>query len=49
VAQMVKDLPAMWEMCILSLDWEDSLEEGTAAVKRAARAIRERDRELYSL
>jgi len=27
---MVKDLPAMWEMCILSLDWEDSLEEGTA-------------------
>ena len=30
VAQMVKDLPAMWETCILSLDWEDSLEEGTA-------------------
>ena len=30
VAQMVKDLPAMWETCILSLDWEDSLEQGTA-------------------
>ena len=27
---MVKDLPAMWETCVLSLDWDDSLEEGMA-------------------
>ena len=29
VAQMVKNLPAMWETCILSLGWKDPLEEGT--------------------
>ena len=28
VAQMVKNLPAMWETWIQSLGWEDSLEEG---------------------
>ena len=27
VAQMVKNLPAMREMCVQSLDWEDSLEK----------------------
>jgi len=27
VAQMVKNLPAMWEACIRSLGWEDPLEE----------------------
>ena len=27
-AQMVKNLPAMWETWVLSLDWEDPLEEG---------------------
>ena len=31
VAQMVKNLPAMWETCVRSLDWEDPLEEGMAA------------------
>ena len=28
VAQMVKNLPAMWETWIQSLGWEDPLEEG---------------------
>ena len=30
VAQMVKNPPAMWETWVLSLGWEDPLEEGTA-------------------
>ena len=30
VAQLVKNLPEMWETWILSLGWEDSLEKGTA-------------------
>ena len=30
VAQMVKNLPAMWETWEQSLDWEESLEEGMA-------------------
>ena len=30
VAQMVKNLPAMWETWVQSLGWEDPLEEGTA-------------------
>ena len=29
VAQMVKNLPAMWETWVLSRGWEDPLEEGT--------------------
>ena len=29
-AQMVKNLPAMWETGVLSLGWEDPLEEGMA-------------------
>ena len=29
VAQMVKNLPAMWETWVWSLGWEDPLEEGT--------------------
>ena len=28
VVQMVKNLPAVWETCVQSLDWEDPLEEG---------------------
>ena len=28
VAQMVKNLPAVWETQVQSLDWEDSLEKG---------------------
>ena len=28
VAQIVKDLPAMWETWLQSLGWEDPLEEG---------------------
>ena len=31
VAQMVKNLPAMWETWVWSLGWEDPLEEGMAA------------------
>ena len=30
VAQLVKDLPAMWETWVESLDWEDPLEKGKA-------------------
>ena len=30
VAQMVKNLPAMWKTCIRSLGWEDILEKGKA-------------------
>ena len=30
VAQMVKNLPAMWETWVPSLGWEDSLEKGMA-------------------
>ena len=30
VDQMVKNLPAMWEMWVPSLGWEDPLEEGVA-------------------
>ena len=30
LAQTVKNLPAMWETWVRSLDWEDPLEEGIA-------------------
>ena len=30
VAQIVKSLPAMWEIWVQSLGWEDPLEEGMA-------------------
>ena len=30
MAQTVKNLPAMWETWVQSLDWEDPLEEGIA-------------------
>ena len=30
VAQMVKNLPAMWKTWVQSLGWEDSLEKGKA-------------------
>ena len=30
VAQLVKNLPAMWEIWAQSLGWEDPLEKGTA-------------------
>ena len=30
VAQLVKNLPAMWGTCVWSLGWEDPLEKGTA-------------------
>ena len=30
VAQLVKNLPAMWENWIRSLDWEDPLKKGKA-------------------
>ena len=30
VAQMVNNLPAMWETWVLYLDWEDPLEKGKA-------------------
>jgi len=30
VAQLVKNLPAMWETCVRSLGWEDPLKKGMA-------------------
>ena len=30
VAQLVKNLPAMWETWVLSWSWEDPLEKGMA-------------------
>ena len=30
VAQLVKNLPAIWETWVQSLSWEDPLEKGTA-------------------
>ena len=30
IAQLVKNLPAMWETWVRSLDWEDPLEKGKA-------------------
>ena len=30
VAQLVKNLPAMWEIWVQSLGWEDPLEKGNA-------------------
>ena len=30
MAQLVKNLPAMWETWVRSLGWEDPLEEGKA-------------------
>ena len=30
VAQLVKNLPAMWEKCVRSLGWKDPLEKGKA-------------------
>ena len=32
VAQMVKNLPAMWEISVWSLGWEDPLEKGMATL-----------------
>ena len=32
VAQMVKNLPAVWETWVQSLGWEDPLEEGMATL-----------------
>ena len=32
VAQMVKNMSAMWETCVQSLGWEDPLEEDTATL-----------------
>ena len=31
VAQLIKNLPAMWEIWVQSLGWEDHLEKGKAA------------------
>ena len=34
IAQLVKNLPAMWETWVQSLDWEDPLEKGMATHSR---------------
>ena len=30
VAQLVKNLPEMWETCVRSLGWQDPVEKGTS-------------------
>ena len=51
VAQMVKNLPAMWETWIQSLGWEDPLEEvmATPAFLPGESPRREEPRELQSM
>ena len=53
VAQMVKNLPALWETWVRSLGWEDPLEEGMATHSSilAWRIPMDRERSLvgYSL
>ena len=44
VAQMVKNLPAMWETWVWSLGWEDSLEEGIATPLRCSCLENSKDR-----
>ena len=39
LAQMVKNLPAMWETWVRSLGWEDPLEEGMATHSSLAQRI----------
>ena len=34
VAQMIKNLPAMWETWVQSLGWEDTLEESKQVLKQ---------------
>ena len=36
VAQLAKNPLAMWETCVRSLSWEDSLEEGMATLSSIA-------------
>ena len=43
---MVKNLPAMWEICVQSLVWEDPLEEGMATHSWRLRSFKERERVL---
>ena len=31
MSQLIKNLPAMWETCVQSLGWDDSLEKVKAA------------------
>ena len=40
VAQLVKNLPAMWETWVLSLGWEDPLEKGKATTHSSVLARR---------
>ena len=51
VAQLVKNLPAMWETWIQSLGWEDPLEEvmATPAFLPGESPRREEPRELQSM
>ena len=39
VAQLVKNLPALQETSVRSLDWEDPLEKGKAAAAAAAKLL----------
>ena len=43
VAQLVKNLPAVWEACVQTLVWEDPLEEEMATDSSIAWRIQERE------
>ena len=45
MAQMVKDPPAMWEIWVQCVDWEDPLEKGMATLSSilAWRILMDRD------
>ena len=44
---MVKNLPAMWEIWVQSLGWEDPLEEGMATHSRTLAWIIPMDRQAW--
>ena len=47
VAQMVKNLPAMWEAQVVSLGWEDPLEQGKGNALQYSHLENSMDREVW--
>ena len=49
VAQLVKNLPAMWETWVRFLDWEDPLEKGKATHSRNSGLVNSMDCILHGV
>ena len=49
VAQLVKNLPAMWETWVRSLGWEDPLEKGKATHSRNSGLVNSMDCILHGV